>query len=153
VATAPMFRRAYAKRRCILPIDNFFEWKAIKGARAKQPFAIGMKSGEPFGIAGIWEGWRHPESGELLRTFCIITTSANELLANIHDRMPVILPPEAHDRWLANIEPDPRDLLVPFPADPMMMWPVGTRVNKPDNDDPGILEPFESIAGSTPNLL
>ena len=84
-----------------------------------------MKSGEPFGIAGIWEGWRHPESGELLRTFCI--TSANELLDDIHDRMPVILPPEGYDRWLANIEPDPRDLLVPFPADPMMMWPVGTR--------------------------
>ena len=62
VATAPMFRRAYAKRRCLLPIDSFFEWKAIKGAKAKQPYAIAMKTGEPFALAAIWEGWRHPES-------------------------------------------------------------------------------------------
>jgi putative SOS response-associated peptidase YedK len=153
VATAPMFRAAYAKRRCLLPIDNFFEWKAIKGMRAKQPYAIGMKSGEPFALAAISEGWRHPETGEVLRTFCVITTAANELLADIHDRMPVILPQAAYDRWLASIEPDPRDLLVPFPAELMMMWPIGTQVNKPDNDDPSILEPFEPVAGSTPNLL
>jgi putative SOS response-associated peptidase YedK len=108
VATAPTFRRAYAKRRCLLPIDNFFEWKAIKAARVKQPYAIAMKSGEPFALAAIWEGWRHPESGEVLRTFCVITTNANELVADIHDRMPVILPREAYDRWLSTIEPDPR---------------------------------------------
>jgi putative SOS response-associated peptidase YedK len=70
-------------------------------------------------LPGIWEGWRNPASDEVLRTFCIITTPVNELLADIHDRMPVILPPEAYDRWLTNIEPDPRDLLVPFPAEPM----------------------------------
>jgi len=153
VATAPMFRRAYAKRRCILPIDNFFEWKAIKGAKAKQPYAIGMKSGEPFALAAIWEGWRHPESGELARTFCVVTTDANELVADIHNRMPVILPPQAYDRWLSTIEPDPRDLLVPFPAEPMMMWPISTQVNKPENDDPEILEPFEAVSGSTSTLL
>ena len=148
-----MFRRAYAKRRCLLPIDNFFEWKAIKGARAKQPYAIAMKSGEPFALAAIWEGWRHPESGEVMRTFCVVTTNANELVADIHDRMPVILPPEAYDRGLSTIEPDPRDLLVPFPAELMMMWQISTRVNKPENDDPAVLEPFEPISGSTPNLL
>ena len=153
VATAPMFRRAYAKRRCILPIDNFFEWKAIKGAKAKQPYAIGMKSGEPFALAAIWEGWRHPQSGQLARTFCVVTTDANELVADIHNRMPVILAPQAYDRWLSTIEPDPRDLLVPFPAEPMMMWPISTRVNKPENDDPEILEPFEAVSGSTPTLL
>jgi putative SOS response-associated peptidase YedK len=71
-------------RRCLLPIDNFFEWKAIKGMRAKQPYAIGMKSGEPFALAAISEGWRHPETGEVLRTFCVITTAANELLADIN---------------------------------------------------------------------
>ena len=110
-----MFRQAYAKRRCIVPVDNFFEWKAIKG-EAKQPYAIALQSGKPFGIAGIWEGWKHPETGEVIRTFCIITCPANELVGNIHDRMPVILPPEAYERWLANIEPDPRDLLVPVPG-------------------------------------
>jgi putative SOS response-associated peptidase YedK len=148
VATAPMFRRAYAKRRCILPIDNFFEWKAIKGARVKQPYAIGMKTGEPFALAAIWEGRRHPQSGEVIRTFCIITTNANALVADIHNRMPVILPPVAYDRWLANIEPDPRDLLVPFPAELMMMWPISTRVNKPENDDATVLDPFAPVSGS-----
>jgi len=136
-----------------LPIDSFFEWKAIKGAKAKQPYAIGMKSGEPFALAAIWEGWRHPQSGELARTFCVVTTDANELVADIHNRMPVILSPQAYDRWLSTIEPDPRDLLVPFPAEPMMMWPISTRVNKPENDDPEILEPFEAVSGSTPTLL
>jgi putative SOS response-associated peptidase YedK len=153
VANAPMFRAAYAKRRCIVPVDNFFEWKAVKGARAKQPYAIAMKSGQPFGLAAIWEGWKHPHTGDVLRTFCIITTDANDLVADIHDRMPVILPPEAYERWLANIEPDPRDLLVPFPADLMMMWPISTKVNKPDNDDPAILDPLEPVEGAAPTLL
>jgi putative SOS response-associated peptidase YedK len=152
VATAPMFRQAYAKRRCIVPVDNFFEWKAIKGG-PKQPYAIALQSGEPFGIAGIWKGWKHPETGEIIRTFCIITCPANELAGTIHDRMPVILPPEAYERWLANIEPDPRELLAPFPAEQMMMWPISTRVNKPDNDDPTILDPLEPIEGGSPNLL
>ena len=142
VATAPMFRAAYAKRRCIVPVDNFFEWKAIKGRTAKQPYAIGMKDGAPFGIAGIWESWKQPPTGELVRTFCVITTTANELLAEIHNRMPVILPREAYARWLANIEPDPRDLLVPFPAAEMRMWPISTRVNKPENDDADVLTPL-----------
>jgi putative SOS response-associated peptidase YedK len=142
VASAPMFRAAYAKRRCIVPVDNFFEWKAIKGRTAKQPYAIGMKDGAPFGIAGIWESWKQPATGELVRTFCVITTTANELLAEIHNRMPVILPREAYARWLANIEPDPRDLLVPFPAAEMRMWPISTRVNKPENDDADVLTPL-----------
>jgi putative SOS response-associated peptidase YedK len=153
VANAPMFREVYAKRRCIVPVDNFFEWKAAKGARAKRPYAIAMKSGQPFGFAGIWEGWKHPGTGEIIRTFCIITTDASALVADIHDRMPVILPPEAYERWLANIEPDPRDLLVPFPAEVMMMWPISTRVNKPDNDDPAILDPLLRVEPEAPTLL
>jgi putative SOS response-associated peptidase YedK len=143
VASAPMFRAAYAKRRCIVPVDNFFEWKAIKGRTAKQPYAIGMKDGAPFGIAGIWESWKQPATGELVRTFCVITTTANELLTEIHNRMPVILPREAYARWLANIEPDPRDLLVPYPAGEMRMWPISTRVNKPENDDADVLTPLD----------
>lgn len=149
VASLPSFRDAYKRRRCIVPVDNYFEWKATKGAKVKQPFAIGMKSGEPFGIAAIWENWRHPETGEWRRTFCVITCPPNELMADIHDRMPVILPAEAYDRWLANIEPDPRDLLAPFPSNLMTMWPVSTRANKPANDDPGILEPVWTARGLT----
>jgi len=149
VASAPMFRSAYAKRRCIVPIDNFFEWKAIKGSKAKQPYAIGLKSGEPFGIAGIWESWKHPATGIIHRTFCVITTTANELVSDIHDRMPVILPPKAYERWLSTVEPDPRDLLVPFPSEQMKIWPISTKVNKPENNDPDILQPSDD----SPNLI
>jgi putative SOS response-associated peptidase YedK len=142
VASAPMFRGAYAKRRCIVPIDAFFEWQAIKGQRAKQPYAIAMKDATPFGLAGIWENWQQPESREWIRTFAIITTDANHLVEPIHDRMPVILAPTDYQRWLSTIEPDPRDLLKPYPAEPMTMWPISTRVNTPTNDDAAIMEPI-----------
>jgi putative SOS response-associated peptidase YedK len=138
----PTFRDAYRKRRCIVPVDGFFEWKAIKGQTAKQPYAIAMNDGVPFGIAGIWENWKPPASGEWIRTFAIITTDANELVADIHDRMPVILAPGDYARWLGE-EPDPHDLMQHFPAELMRMWPISTRVNKPENDDHSIVEPIE----------
>jgi putative SOS response-associated peptidase YedK len=142
VGTLPTFRDAYRLRRCILPVDGFYEWKAIKGQRAKQPYAIAMKDGAPFGIAGLWENWKDPAFGEWIRTFAVITTDANELVADIHDRMPAILAPGDYTRWLSD-EPDPRDLMRPFPARLMRMWPISTRVNKPENDDPSIIEPIE----------
>jgi putative SOS response-associated peptidase YedK len=110
-------------------------------SEAKQPYAIGMKSGERFALAGIWENWQRPGSGEWVRTFAIITTNSNGLVRLIHDRMPVIIAPKYYDRWLSPLDPDPRDLLVPFPSEPMMMWPISTRVNKPANDDAALLEP------------
>jgi putative SOS response-associated peptidase YedK len=143
VASLASFRDAYKRRRCLLPIDNFFEWRAIKGAKAKQPYAIGMKSGAPFALAAIWENWQRPGTDEWLRTFAVITCPSNDLVSAIHDRMPVIIPPDAYDRWLANIEPDPRDLLVAYPNEPMTMWPISTRVDKPENDDAAILESIE----------
>jgi putative SOS response-associated peptidase YedK len=87
VHSLPTFRDAYQRRRCIIPVDGFFEWKAIKGQKAKQPYAIAMKDGSPFGLGGIWENWKEPASGEWVRTFAIITTDANQLVAEIHDRM------------------------------------------------------------------
>jgi putative SOS response-associated peptidase YedK len=140
VRNLPTFRDAYRMRRCIVPVDGFFEWKAIKGQKAKQPYAIAMKDGKPFGIGGIWENWKEPASGEWMRTFAVITTDANELVADIHDRMPLILAPEGYGRWLGD-EPDPRDLMRPFRAGLMRMWPISTRVNKPGNDDASIVEP------------
>jgi putative SOS response-associated peptidase YedK len=140
--TLPSFREAYRKRRCIVPVDGFFEWKAIRGQKAKQPFAIAMKDGSPFGIAGLWENWKDPKTGEWIRTFVIITTDANTLVADIHDRMPVILAPSDYTRWLGD-EPDPHDLIRPFPSEAMRMWPISTRVNKPENDDATILDPVE----------
>ena len=98
-----------------------------------------MKDGSPFGIAGIWKNWKEPKSGEWFRTFAIITTDTNELVAEIHDRMPVILPTSGYVQWLDE-EEDPRELMRPFPSEAMRMWPISTRVNKPENDDPTILD-------------
>lgn len=143
VASAPMFRAAYRSRRALMPIDGYFEWKAIVGAKAKQPYAIAMKDGKPFALAAIWEQWRNPESGDIVKTFAVITCPANDMMTEIHNRMPVIIPPENYKRWLSTVEPDPRDLLVPFPSELMTMWPISTRVNTPRNDDPDILTPVQ----------
>jgi putative SOS response-associated peptidase YedK len=142
VHVLPMFRDAYRRRRCIVPVDGFFEWKAIKGQRAKQPYAIAMKDGSPFGIGGLWENWKDPASSEWIRTFVVITTDANELVATIHNRMPLILAPSDYARWLSD-EPDPRELMRPFLSTPMRMWPISTRVNTPEIDDPSILGQVE----------
>jgi putative SOS response-associated peptidase YedK len=138
VSRLPTFREAYAFRRCIVAVDGFFEWRAIKGARAKQPYAIAMKDGSPFGLAGLWENWRNSNTAEWERTFAIITVPSNKLVAQIHDRMPAILEPSGYERWLS-LEPDPRDLLLSYPT----MWPISTRVNKPENDDPSLLDRVE----------
>jgi putative SOS response-associated peptidase YedK len=123
-----------------VPVDCFFEWRAVKGAQAKQPFAVAMKDRAPFGLGGLWENWRDRQSGEWIRTVTIITVPSNDLVAQIHDRMPLILPKSAYDRWLGT-DPDPHDLLMPFPAEQMAMWPVSARVNSPDNDDASLLDP------------
>jgi putative SOS response-associated peptidase YedK len=142
VRDLPTFRDAYRGRRCVVPVDGFFEWKAVKGRSAKQPYAIAMKDGAPFALAGIWENWKAPASGEWIRTFAIITTAANELVAGIHDRMPVILARDDCARWLGE-EPDPHELMRPFSAGLMRMWPISPRVNTPENDDPSIVAPIE----------
>ena len=108
-------------RRCIVPVDGFFEWRAIRGAGGKQPYAIAMKDGSPFGLAGLWENWRNPNTGEWERTFAVITVPWNELVGKIHNRMPAILEPKSYDRWLS-LEPDPCDLLISYPADAMTIW-------------------------------
>lgn len=149
VREKPMFREAYAKRRCVMPIDGFYEWKAVRGEKAKQPFAIAMKDGAPFGLAALWENWKNPASGEWLRTFCVLTTRANSLVRPIHSRMPLILAPADYARWLSD-EEDPRELLKPFPSDPMTLWPVSTRVNSPKNDDAGLIEPAAEADAAAP---
>jgi putative SOS response-associated peptidase YedK len=120
VATAPMFRNAYRWRRALLPIDGLFEWRAIRGQKVKQPYAIAMAEGSPFALAAIWESWRHPETGEEIRTFAVLTGPSNELVSQIHDRMPVIIAPADYARWIGE-ELDPSDLLRPYPSEPMTM--------------------------------
>ena len=140
IADKPTFRDAYRLRRCIVPVDGFFEWQAMKGG--KQPYAIAMKDGSPFGLAGLWENWKNPATHEWIRTFTIITVPSNDLVSRIHDRMPAILDRRDYDRWLGK-EADPHDLLVTYPSEPMRMWPISRRVNRPENDDPAILEPVD----------
>lgn len=141
IKTSAMFKAAYARRRCIVPVDVFFEWKAVKGGKTKQAYAIGMKDGSPFGLAGLWENWQDPK-GEWVRTFTIITTRANELVGEIHHRMPVIVKPADYLRWLGE-EQEADALLQPFDAGLMRMWPISARVNSPRNDDAGILRPVD----------
>ena len=143
VANKPAFREALRKRRCLIPADAFYEW-AKRDAKTKQPFAIGLKSEEPFAFAGLWERWRPKEDeapGPYLETFTILTTDANEALEPIHNRMPVILKPRDYNRWLepAAVERLPVDLLRPFPAEEMVTWPVGERVGNVRNNDPELL--------------
>ena len=92
VAAKPLYREAFKKRRCLVPADAFYEWQRI-GAKTKQPFAFGMRSGEPYAFAGLWERWK-PKEGEPLETFTILTTDPNELAEPVHNRMPVILKPQ-----------------------------------------------------------
>jgi putative SOS response-associated peptidase YedK len=141
------FRDAYRTRRCLVPIDLFFEWHKILGTDGKpvkgrkQPYAIAMADGQPFALAGLWESWTDKTTGQVTRSFTIITCEANALVAGIHDRMPVILALEHYERWLANVEPDPFDLLVPYPPELMAMWPISSRVNSPGYNEPDIAEP------------
>jgi putative SOS response-associated peptidase YedK len=135
VETVPSFRAAFKKRRCLLPADSFFEWKS--GGTVKQPYSIGMKSGEPFVFAGLWEGWKPPGSDDWLRTCTIITCEPNELCSMIHNRMPVILPEEVHEAWLSGEVG--KEILVPYACEAMTAWPISTRVNSPLNNDPAIV--------------
>ncbi len=155
VAAKPAFRDAFAQRRCLVPADGFYEWRAEEGR--KQPFRIGMKGGAPFAFAGLWESWTAPEDaggaiapGETLETVTIITTDANDKLRPIHHRMPVILPQEGHASWLDADAPgdDVSALLRPFPADPMAFYRVSTRVNAVRNDDPACIAALDRQTGT-----
>ena len=139
VTTAAAFIKAFEKRRCLLPVDGFFEWKKV--GKEKRPYMIAMKSGEPFTLAGLWENWKDPDTKEWLRTFTIITTDANEIVAQLHDRMPVVIGPEDRERWLKG--PNAEELLKPYPSELMTMWPVSPKLNSPKNDSPDLLEPIQ----------
>jgi putative SOS response-associated peptidase YedK len=138
--TAPsssVFREAFKRRRCIVPCDAFYEWQAV--ADGKQPYAISRADGTPLALAGLWEGWRDP-AGEVLRTFTIMTTTANATMAPIHNRMPVILEEEDWRTWLGEVPRDPLALLRPAAEDVLQRWPVGRAVNSVQNNGSGLLE-------------
>jgi putative SOS response-associated peptidase YedK len=140
VASKPAYREALKKRRCLVPADAFYEWQRID-KKTKHPFAFGLRSGEPYAMAGLWERWL-PKEGEALETFTILTTDPNELMEPVHNRMPVILEPRDYKRWLepADAARPPVDLLRPYPAEKMVAWPVSDRVGNVRNNDPQLLE-------------
>jgi putative SOS response-associated peptidase YedK len=139
IDTAPSFRQAFKKRRCLIPADGFYEWKKVGGG--KIPYSIGMKDDAPFVFAGLWEGWKDPATQEWLHTCTIITGEPNELVAQIHTRMLMILGEEHHEAWLTNQAG--KEVLVPFPGAAMRAWPISPRVNNPKNNDPDLLVPVQ----------
>lgn len=140
----PAFREAFRSRRCLLPADGFYEWKRGPGGRGpRTPYWIHPPEGGLVTFAGLWERWRPPE-GEPLHTFTILTTGAGGWLKAIHDRVPVIVAPEDRDRWMDPDTPaeQARELLGPPGDDLLIAREVSTRVNKPEHDDPGCVEPM-----------
>lgn len=136
----PAYRDAFRRRRCLIPADGFYEWRQERSGR--EPYYIRLRDGEPFAFAGLWESWQQPD-GERIDSCTIIVTEANELVRPIHDRMPVILPPESHSAWLDPDQHDPARLLPllrPYPAQAMEAWRVSRRVNNPRHDGPDLIE-------------
>jgi putative SOS response-associated peptidase YedK len=139
VATSGLFRGAFNARRCIVPADAFYEWKAMDGG--KQPYAIVRQDGQPMALAGLWEGFKWP-TGEVTRSYTIVTTEANGDVAALHNRMPVILEPADWPGWLGEVEAEVSGLLHPSPIGTLRTWPVSKRVGSPRNNDAELLEPL-----------
>jgi len=141
VSSKPAFRNAFRERRCLIVADGFYEWQKL-GSR-KQPHYVRLRDARPFAFAGLWERWNNTEA-DPIESCTIITTEPNELVAPLHDRMPVILQPENYDMWL---DPDLakvdalQPLLRPFPSEPMVAHAVSLRVNNPSNDSAECIEP------------
>ena len=141
----PSFRTAFKRRRCLIPADGFYEWK--REGKAKKPMLITANPGGLFAFAGLWETWKQPDDCWLL-TCVIITTSANEFMTSIHDRMPVILPRESEALWLDPEEQDTAmlsELLLPYDPDRMEGYEVSTLVNSPRNNFPEVIEPVATL--------
>ena len=137
----PSFRHAFRRRRCLVLADGYYEWQ--RSGPVKQPFFIAFDDGRPFGMAGLWERWRDPATGEPLESCCIVTTSPSPTVAHVHDRMPVIVPPDAYAEWL-----DPRNeatdrlarLFEPCPRPDLRARAVSRRVNDARNQGPDLIE-------------
>lgn len=140
----PTFKSAFKRKRCLIPATGFYEWKVVEGQKSKTPMYIQLKTGKPFAFAGLWDRWESKDGSSIL-SCTIITTSPNELVGQIHNRMPVILAPETYSLWLEPGEP-PVDqlnsLLKPYPADEMQAYEVSRLVNKPEVDLPSLIQPM-----------
>lgn len=138
IATSPMFKDAFKARRCLVPADAYYEWRTEDGV--KQPYAFARSDGDQVVFAGLWEGWKSPE-GEILRTFTIATTTPNEDVKHIHDRMPVVLEPDGWPIWLGEAEGDPLALLKPAGLGVIHFWRVGRAVGNVRSEGAQLLDP------------
>jgi putative SOS response-associated peptidase YedK len=142
----PAFRYAFSKRRCLVPADAYYEWR--RAGKVRQPYAIVRPDGSPIALAGLWAGWKDDDTGEVIRSFTVITTSANTMMAPVHDRMPVMIPETRWDDWLdpGRLEGEAlaelKGLLVPSDEGWLAMYPVSRRVNDVRNDGPDLVEPI-----------
>ena len=144
----PSFRSAYKRRRCLVLADGYYEWQKIPGEKTKQPVYIRLKSQKPFAFAGLWEVWKGTGMDEPLRSCTIITCPPNAVLAEIHHRMPVILPAEAYAAWLAPDEQSAetlQSLLVPYADEEMEAYSVSRFVNRPANNSPECIAPVDAL--------
>ena len=140
IASMPAFRDSFRRKRCLVPVDAFYEWRRQDGVR--QPYRIFRADERPLVLAGLWDGWMDPDTGEVRRTFTIVTTTPNAVVAELHDRMPVIIPDEAWARWLDPRPAEPgelRALLEPTDAVPLEIAPASRLVNDVRNDGPELL--------------
>lgn len=137
------FKNAFRSKRCIVPTSGFYEWKQLENT--KIPYFITLDEEELFGLAGIYEEWTSP-TGELLKSYAIITTQPNNLMADIHTRMPVILPKESEDEWLRSEDQGfLKSLLKPYDDEKMEAYPVSKEVNSPRNNNPQLIEPQNTL--------
>lgn len=147
VDRAPNYRAAFAKRRCLVVMRGFYEWRAEGSGkqRKKQPYAIVRADARPLALAGIWENWMDPRTGEWIRSVAIITTEANQTLRAVHDRMPVIIEPAAFACWLGEQEVSKGELkaLLAPSSEPLRMWAVDPKMNRTEVDEPSNIEPVE----------
>lgn len=154
VAEKPSFRAAFRARRCAVPVDGFYEWRGPKGAR--EPVHFHAPDRSLLWLAGLYEGWAAPDTGEVVTTFTLITTSANALVSPIHDRMPVLLERDAIGGWLGEAAVNDTDLhrwMRPAPDERLVFLPASRRVNSVRDDDPALLEADPEVAGAQLGLF
>jgi putative SOS response-associated peptidase YedK len=150
ITASPAFREAFRRRRCIVPVDSFYEWK--REGTVRQPYRVARADGRPLALAGLWAGWRDPEIDEVRRTFTIVTTTPNEAMAGLHDRMPVVLDESAWDRWLVDGRAGPPidesellAMLQPVDDVALRIYPVNRYVNDVRKDGPELIEPLSAM--------
>jgi putative SOS response-associated peptidase YedK len=139
ITASPAFRDAFVRKRCLVPVESFYEWK--RDGSIRQPYRIVRRDGMPLALAGLWAGWRDPADDTVRRTFSIVTTTPNEAIAGLHDRMPVVLERETWDRWLDPHPADPAELLgllAPSNAE-LEVYAVGREVNDVRRDGPELI--------------